>query len=471
MHTNNQSPMGGSSGTPTAVSSSTKTRSKSLLTVAAAELPPPSVISTEVEVAATVSGVTINTDGASPQGSGSGSNNVSNQEGGVVSSMEEDQLDDDQEAEEGEEVEEMQLAGDSAEGTKLDPNMKPGPRRKSCPWCSNRKCNHCRCESYARCDHSDSEPCKRVRYGRRLVCNTCERNKLKDSEKGGHTPKTSAAAAASTVSAPSPVRKATSRKKAVGGGTVNPTIKVPPQAPSLLPGSLYNAGSELPFALSLNPMGSPQPPMGVTISAMAQQTALVAAMNKFGGATTSTSTSSYSKRPKQPLNLSEDATSDFDNFLTMMHGVSTTSTPNSVSAYTMPLSPMMGMQYPFFSPHSSSFVMMNAFNASPGSPGTPITPQTVDPSSFLDLMSTMDYYNTNTTPGGGNRIESSNSIFDGAGWAQPVNVEVKEPCVESPLSDSTGNDLKQFPEMVKTPKEGSTSRTSGRLHKNKNTVL
>ena len=30
----------------------------------------------------------------------------------------------------------------------------------------------------------------RTRYGRRLVCNTCERNKLKDSEKNGtpHTP-------------------------------------------------------------------------------------------------------------------------------------------------------------------------------------------------------------------------------------------------------------------------------------------
>ncbi len=43
-------------------------------------------------------------------------------------------------------------------------HKRPGPRRRSCPWCSNRKCSHCRCEGFSRCDHSNNEPCKRVRY-------------------------------------------------------------------------------------------------------------------------------------------------------------------------------------------------------------------------------------------------------------------------------------------------------------------
>jgi hypothetical protein len=54
-----------------------------------------------------------------------------------------------------------------------------GGKGKLCPWCSLKKCTHCRCGSYVKCDHGPNEPCKRVRYGRRLVCNTCERNKLK----------------------------------------------------------------------------------------------------------------------------------------------------------------------------------------------------------------------------------------------------------------------------------------------------
>ena len=44
---------------------------------------------------------------------------------------------------------------------KVDDKQRPGPRRKSCQWCNNRKCTHCRCESFSRCDHSNNEQCKR----------------------------------------------------------------------------------------------------------------------------------------------------------------------------------------------------------------------------------------------------------------------------------------------------------------------
>jgi hypothetical protein len=58
---------------------------------------------------------------------------------------------------------------------------KPGPRPKACPWCppNSGRCNHCHCLGYDGCSHPPGQMCSRARYKRRLVCNPCEKHKLK----------------------------------------------------------------------------------------------------------------------------------------------------------------------------------------------------------------------------------------------------------------------------------------------------
>ncbi|KAK8791977.1 hypothetical protein WA158_005354 [Blastocystis sp. Blastoise] len=59
---------------------------------------------------------------------------------------------------------------------------KPGPRPSACLWCGNTQCFHCQCPGYAKCDHPPGTQCIRQRYKRRLVCNPCEKAKLKNSQ-------------------------------------------------------------------------------------------------------------------------------------------------------------------------------------------------------------------------------------------------------------------------------------------------
>ena len=56
---------------------------------------------------------------------------------------------------------------------------RPGPRLSACQWCGKVSGNHCRCTGQANCNHAPGEMCKNQRYKRRLVCNPCEKNKLK----------------------------------------------------------------------------------------------------------------------------------------------------------------------------------------------------------------------------------------------------------------------------------------------------
>ncbi|KAK8801917.1 hypothetical protein WA158_006312 [Blastocystis sp. Blastoise] len=60
-----------------------------------------------------------------------------------------------------------------------DKQRRPGPRPVPCPWCDQTKCNHCRCLGHANCSHKPGEMCTNERYKRRLVCNPCEKNKLR----------------------------------------------------------------------------------------------------------------------------------------------------------------------------------------------------------------------------------------------------------------------------------------------------
>lgn len=56
---------------------------------------------------------------------------------------------------------------------------RPGPRLSACQWCGKVSCSHCRCTGQVNCSHAPGEMCKNPRYKRRLVCNPCEKNKLK----------------------------------------------------------------------------------------------------------------------------------------------------------------------------------------------------------------------------------------------------------------------------------------------------
>ena len=54
-----------------------------------------------------------------------------------------------------------------------------GRRKNKCRFCHSETCLHCQCKGgYSRCTHDKNEMCHRKRYRRRLVCNSCERNKL-----------------------------------------------------------------------------------------------------------------------------------------------------------------------------------------------------------------------------------------------------------------------------------------------------
>ena len=56
--------------------------------------------------------------------------------------------------------------------------LKPGPRPSQCMWCDGTACTCCRCAGFPGCSHAPGAMCERPRYGRRLVCNPCEKHKL-----------------------------------------------------------------------------------------------------------------------------------------------------------------------------------------------------------------------------------------------------------------------------------------------------
>ena len=80
------------------------------------------------------------------------------------------------------------LMSDSKDGSStLKKVKKPGPQRKACKFCGEAYCSHCRCRGYSLCDHLPGSQCSRTRYNKRLVCNQCERVKLRtkqDQESG-----------------------------------------------------------------------------------------------------------------------------------------------------------------------------------------------------------------------------------------------------------------------------------------------
>ena len=59
---------------------------------------------------------------------------------------------------------------------------KPGPRPTTCIWCNETDCKHCRCMGQIGCNHKKGEMCPNPRYKRRLVCNSCEKNKLREKQ-------------------------------------------------------------------------------------------------------------------------------------------------------------------------------------------------------------------------------------------------------------------------------------------------
>ena len=61
-------------------------------------------------------------------------------------------------------------------------NKKPGPRPTKCLWCGSTECTHCRCTGQIGCNHKKGEMCSNQRYKRRLVCNSCEKNKLREKQ-------------------------------------------------------------------------------------------------------------------------------------------------------------------------------------------------------------------------------------------------------------------------------------------------
>lgn len=69
------------------------------------------------------------------------------------------------------------MRGDSSSRSK-----KPGPRPTACMWCGSTECTHCRCSGQTGCNHKKGEMCPNPRYKRRLVCNSCEKNKLREKQ-------------------------------------------------------------------------------------------------------------------------------------------------------------------------------------------------------------------------------------------------------------------------------------------------
>ena len=64
----------------------------------------------------------------------------------------------------------------------ISKTKKPGPRPTACLWCNATDCNHCRCTGQVGCSHKKGEMCSNPRYKRRLVCNSCEKNKLREKQ-------------------------------------------------------------------------------------------------------------------------------------------------------------------------------------------------------------------------------------------------------------------------------------------------
>lgn len=64
----------------------------------------------------------------------------------------------------------------------ISKTKKPGPRPTACLWCNSTDCNHCRCTGQVGCGHKKGEMCPNPRYKRRLVCNSCEKNKLREKQ-------------------------------------------------------------------------------------------------------------------------------------------------------------------------------------------------------------------------------------------------------------------------------------------------
>ena len=64
-------------------------------------------------------------------------------------------------------------------------SKKPGPRPTRCMWCGSTECTHCRCTGQSGCNHKKGELCTNQRYKRRFVCNSCEKNKLREKHQIG----------------------------------------------------------------------------------------------------------------------------------------------------------------------------------------------------------------------------------------------------------------------------------------------
>ena len=75
----------------------------------------------------------------------------------------------------------MNLEERSRSGS-ISKTKKPGPRPTACIWCQSTDCQHCRCTGQMGCSHKKGEMCPNPRYKRRLVCNSCEKNKLREKQ-------------------------------------------------------------------------------------------------------------------------------------------------------------------------------------------------------------------------------------------------------------------------------------------------
>lgn len=103
---------------------------------------------------------------------------------------------------------------DSIQSEMTAKGKKPGPRRSKCIWCGSTECNHCRCTGQTGCNHRKGEMCPNARYKRRLVCNSCEKNKLKEKN---HRPETTSGKRKRQRAASKASKKRTSPSSSVSG--------------------------------------------------------------------------------------------------------------------------------------------------------------------------------------------------------------------------------------------------------------
>jgi hypothetical protein len=268
----------------------------------------------------------------------------------------------------------MEVDEDDFEEGKSGKNCDKASRKKSCMWCNNRKCNHCRCSGYDRCDHSSNEPCKRGKYGRRLVCNTCERNKLKDGKHG--TSKSTKPAVVKDKKMDSPA-----------------SISSKASSPSLSHGRGKGYMSNL--FMNMHPIRQEDSQDSLYSTPKRASPATL-----FQSATAYNLTTTTARRNGNKPNLNICTVDDdcFDLALQSLLDSSLPTTPNDLFSFnTMPLSPLM--QYPTYPMPGAATT--NANNNSvftfPVSFSPPATPSMqVDPSYFLDLMSTMDFQQNKT---------------------------------------------------------------------------